>query len=132
MQAQDWFKSKVKELENTSAYKAEALQLKITEKILELLPSRKMNKTLLAEKLNCSKPYITKLLNGGENMTIKKMVEIASVLECDLDIDFFPKERKSHKLTLLKFNPIESEKYTETVKIDETENDECCPFANAV
>lgn len=132
MQAQDWFKSKVKKLENTNDYQTEALQLKINEKILELLQTRKMNKTELAEKLNCSKPYITKLLNGGENLTIKKMVEIAFVLNCNLDIDFIPKEYKSKKFVLLQLDPIQSDNYKEPVEIDEAEDDECCNFAHAV
>jgi len=132
MQAQEWFKSQVKELENTPAFQAEALQIKITEKILELLQSRKMNKSVLAEKLNCSKPYITKLLNGGENLTIKKMAEIAFVLGCNLDIDFFPKEYKSQKFVLLQSNQIQPDNYNEPVEINEAEDDECCNFAHAV
>lgn len=132
MRAQDWFKNQVKELENTPDYQTEAFQLKVTEKIAEVLQQRAMNKTKLAQKLNCSPPYITKLLNGGENLTIKKMLEIAHVLECNLDIDFIPKEYKSQKFLLLKYNQIQPNNFNEPVAIEETPDDQNNNLAHAV
>jgi transcriptional regulator with XRE-family HTH domain len=106
MQAQDWFKNQVNELKETSNYKIESLQLKIIERVLELLENRGLTKGDLAQRLNCSKPYITKLLNGGENLTIKKMVEIAVAIDCNLDIDFIPKEYIPQKFIRLTNNKI--------------------------
>jgi len=41
----------------------------------------------LAQRLGVSKAFVTKLLNGNPNLTIKTMVAIAGALECTLLID---------------------------------------------
>lgn len=44
----------------------------------------------LAEKLNCSPAFITKIFNGKSNLTVKKMIEIARAVEHDLNIQIHP------------------------------------------
>jgi transcriptional regulator with XRE-family HTH domain len=126
MKAQEWFKNQIGALENTPTYKAEVLQLKISEKILELLEHRKMTRADLAKELKCSLPYVSKLINGSENMTIKKMVEIAISLKCDLDIKIVPKEYAG-RLNLINFS-----QYKKPIVIDEVSNGENCNLATAV
>lgn len=90
MEPKDWFKKQIEKYKDDPNYKAEVLQLDVTEQIIELLEKKEISRTQLANKLNCSTAYISKLLNGGENLTIRKLVEIAHTLECSIDIAFIP------------------------------------------
>ncbi len=60
---------------------AEDLILRITEKISRIMKNKNITKSELAERLNTSKAYITKLLNGNPNMTVMTLAKLSAVLE---------------------------------------------------
>jgi transcriptional regulator with XRE-family HTH domain len=64
----------------------EGILIDITEQIVSLMEEKKMSRIKLAEKLKCSPAYITKLLRGDQNLTVKKLVEIALALGTELTI----------------------------------------------
>jgi transcriptional regulator with XRE-family HTH domain len=90
MEPNKWFKNQLDKYKDDPDYKTEVLQLDVTEQIIKHLDAKEISRTQLANKLNCSPAYISKLLNGGENLTIRKLVEIAQTLECSIDIAFIP------------------------------------------
>ncbi|MCX5905344.1 MAG: helix-turn-helix transcriptional regulator [Proteobacteria bacterium] len=57
-----------------------------------------VNRKTLAEKLNVSKAYVTKLLRGNINFTLKTIISVANVLESDIQFDFIPKGQKRRVL----------------------------------
>ena len=57
-----------------------------------------MSQTQLAKKLGFSNAYITKLLNGSENLTLLKLAQIASVLHSTIDVTFVPQSLTMTKL----------------------------------
>lgn len=65
---------------NARAFAAEELILDVTEKIWELLERDDVSKTDLAERLGKSKAYVSQLLNGSRNMTLRTLADIAYVL----------------------------------------------------
>lgn len=85
MSIKDWFHKKHSEYENDVEYQYYYYKTFIVEKILEYLEDNNLSKNHLAEKLNVSPPYISKLLNGG-NLTLKKMIEIFTILGYDYNI----------------------------------------------
>ena len=59
----------------------ERLILEITEKIIELMHEKNITKAELAERLCKSKKFVTKLLNGSINFTVRTIADIFHVLD---------------------------------------------------
>ncbi|MBP6671684.1 MAG: helix-turn-helix transcriptional regulator [Bacteroidetes bacterium] len=88
----EWFAGLLDKYKDDSEYIAEGVLVDITEQILDQVNRQNLSRSQLAQKLNCSNAYISKLLNGSENMTLKKIVQIAQVLDCRLDVALVPKQ----------------------------------------
>jgi transcriptional regulator with XRE-family HTH domain len=58
----------------------EDLILEVTEKICELLEKEKISRKELADRLGKSKGFISQLLNGGRNLTLRTVADILHVL----------------------------------------------------
>lgn len=68
------------DVKNDPEFIAEDLILRITEKISRIMKDKNISKSELAERLNTSKAYITKLLNGNPNMTVMTISKLSAVL----------------------------------------------------
>ena len=79
-----WHKKKIEKFRNDVDYVTEATILGFTEMVVEKMQKTGLSRAELAQKLGVSKPFVTKLLNGNPNMTIKTMVSIAHALECEM------------------------------------------------
>ncbi|MFH1597277.1 MAG: helix-turn-helix transcriptional regulator, partial [Pseudomonadota bacterium] len=58
----------------------EDLILEVTEKLCELLEKEKISRKELADRLGKSKGFISQLLNGGRNLTLRTVADILHVL----------------------------------------------------
>jgi len=58
----------------------EELILEVTETICELLEKEKISRKELADRLGKSKGFISQLLNGGRNLTLRTVADILHVL----------------------------------------------------
>jgi antitoxin component HigA of HigAB toxin-antitoxin module len=58
----------------------EELILEVTETLCELLEKEKISRKELAERLGKSKGFISQLLNGGRNLTLRTVADILHVL----------------------------------------------------
>lgn len=76
--------------QKSTEYKLEYLMIKLTEEMLTRMEELNITRTQLAKKLGVNKSMITKWLSGEENPTLRSLVKIASVLDCDVDISFPP------------------------------------------
>jgi transcriptional regulator with XRE-family HTH domain len=68
----------------TLDYKIESARVDFTEEALGIMAEQGISKADLARKLGVSKPYVTKLLGGGANLTLESMVRLAEALGCSL------------------------------------------------
>jgi predicted XRE-type DNA-binding protein len=59
------------------AYWFEYQQNELFRQVDEYMRSEKINQTELAERLDVSKGYISQILNGNFNYTLKKLIEIS-------------------------------------------------------
>src|SRR6266498_825348 len=84
MQPKKELKLFIEKYRNDPGYILEGVLIDITEQIARLMVEYKMNRVQLANKLKCSPAYITKLMNGDENLTVKKLVQIAMALGADI------------------------------------------------
>ena len=68
------------------AYKREKIVLALTEEMIALMELQNINKSDLADRLGCSKPYVTKILSGTANFTLDTMIQMADALNSELNI----------------------------------------------
>lgn len=64
-------------------YKLERAKLEITEGIVALMEAKGVSKSELAERIDVSPAYITKILRGSTNFTLDTMVKIATALDAE-------------------------------------------------
>ncbi len=81
------------ELLKTQEYWFETLQNDIYRIVAEYLENEKINQSQLAEKLGVSRGYISQIMNGNFNFTLKKLIELSLAVG---------------KAPVLEFKPIES------------------------
>ena len=74
-------------------YELYGVLLDVTEGIVKRMIEQGVRRTDLAERLGTSRAYVTKLLDGQENMTLKTLVRVANALEMKVDTKFIPRER---------------------------------------
>jgi len=66
----------------------EQLLLDVNERILTAMERAGVRKADLAERLGTSRAYITKLLGGPENLTLKTLVRVAMALNSRVELRF--------------------------------------------
>lgn len=91
MKLETWYKEKLEKFREDMDFLTEAATLDFTEKIVDKMQMRGITRADLADKLGVSRPFITKLLNGNPNMTIRTVVSIAHALDCELRLEVCPK-----------------------------------------
>lgn len=97
-----WFKDYLEKFEDDVEFITEKVIIEFTEKIVDRMEKLNLSRTELAKKLGVSKAFITKILNGNPNLTVKTMVSLAKALECKLDIDLCPEGFETRKFFLKK------------------------------
>lgn len=94
MDAQKWYKHLVDKVKDTFEYRFESVILDITEDICRIMKEKNISRSKLAEKLNISRPAVTRMLGGNPNFTLKRLLAVADVLDLELVAGF--KERKDN------------------------------------
>lgn len=106
MDAQQWYNSLVNKIKDTLEYRFETFILDITENICRIMKEKNISRSKLAEKLNISKPAVTRMLDGNPNFTIKRLLTVADALDQELKIDFKEKEIVTSKPIDISLKPM--------------------------
>ncbi|MCU7891775.1 MAG: helix-turn-helix domain-containing protein [Candidatus Thiodiazotropha sp. (ex Ustalcina ferruginea)] len=69
--------------ENQIGYAEEGLILDVTEAIWELLQAKNISKAELANRMGKSKGFVSQILNGSRNMTLRTLADIAFALDAN-------------------------------------------------
>lgn len=88
----EWLRERIAKHKDDPEYLTEGQILMFTEAIVKKMIDDNITRTELAKRLGKSKPFITKLLDGSQNMTIFTMVNVANALGMRLNIDIYPKD----------------------------------------
>lgn len=96
MKTDTWFADKLKEFEGDLEFRTEEMIIEFTEKVVAAMQERDMSRVELAQRLGVSKAFVTKLLNGNPNLTIRTMVSLAAALGCELLLDIQPRAISSY------------------------------------
>ena len=123
MEPREWFNQLLEKYKDDPEYIAEGLLIEITEQILIILEKKKMTRSQLAVKLKCSNAYITKLLSGSQNLTLKKLVDIAVKLDCSIDLALVPQKFQVMRIFTVK----KSESIEFNEKVSNFCQEECEP-----
>ncbi len=76
---------------NTFEYRLEKVLFDVAEQVCKLIESQGVSRSELAQRLAVTPAYVTKLLNGNPNLTIKTLLKLSDALGQTLDIRFAPK-----------------------------------------
>ncbi len=85
----------------------ESLVTEAAELIARLMAEKKVNKAALAKRLNRSRAWITQLLSGKTNMSVRTLAELAYALEAEVKLDAQPAARAnaSRDVRLMRLPP---------------------------
>jgi transcriptional regulator with XRE-family HTH domain len=92
MKPAERFQKLLDKYEDDPRYIAEGLLIDINEQVVRLMERKGINRTQLAALLDVSSAYVTKLLNGNENLTIKQLVRLSAVLDSSVDVAIVPRQ----------------------------------------
>ena len=84
-------RQKLEAARNTFEYRLEKVLFEVAEQTCKLVESQGVTRSELAQRLEVTPAYITKLLNGNPNLTIKSLLRLSDALGHTLDIRFAPK-----------------------------------------
>jgi transcriptional regulator with XRE-family HTH domain len=68
----------------------EALAVEASEAIARLMAEQNLNKADLARRLNKSRAWVTQLLSGKANMTVRTLAEVAYALNAEVKLQTQP------------------------------------------
>jgi transcriptional regulator with XRE-family HTH domain len=88
MNEKTWLEKQLDKNKNDFDFKKEKLILKITESICQSMAEQKLSKAELAKKTKTSRAYITKVLSGDNNYTLKTLLQIAEALNSEIEFIF--------------------------------------------
>jgi len=88
-------KERVRQAPNRDTYQAAKVIEKITNDLYDIMEAQGLNQADLAAKLGTSEAWISKLLQGNHNMTIKTVVTIAHTLGYQFNPEMMP--QKTHR-----------------------------------
>ena len=108
MKQKSWMEDKIDLWQDDAEFLTEEKILEFTERLVFEMKSKKVTRVQLASSLGKSKPFVTKLLKGNVNMTLKTMVSVAHALGCNLHLDLTPKGFRVQTFSVAtNFTPVE-------------------------
>ncbi|WP_444897755.1 helix-turn-helix domain-containing protein [Microbulbifer sp. SSSA005] len=97
------FKDILSRLKNTPEMKAARVQMKLALMLDRVMRRRCMTKADLAEQMNCSRSYVTQALRGDKNFSILSLAKFATVLDCEISVNFIPKDIYEQNFERIKY-----------------------------
>lgn len=86
----EWMKEKLERYKDTFDFKLEELILDITEEMCRAMEEKGIGRAELADELGVSRAFVSKLLNGTPNLTIKTLMKMTDALGRELSIKMPP------------------------------------------
>lgn len=87
----------------------EELILDVTEAIAEQMESQNLLQKDLAKRLNKTKGYVSQLLGGGRNLTLRTISDVADALDCR--VKFLVRKRHHGRSKIVQFPGFEAQEW---------------------
>lgn len=97
MQTSEWLTQYLERYREDADYLVERLLLSINEQIVERMESSGLRRSEIAGRMGVSRPFVTQLLRGNPNITLKTLVRLAGAVDLALDIRLTPRYLKMLK-----------------------------------
>jgi transcriptional regulator with XRE-family HTH domain len=107
-------------------YEREALALRASELIFELMEKEGVSKAQLAERIGASRAHITQALSGARNMTVHTLADLSFVLGHKIELEALPLH--GSKSAVVQYIPANTEKqecFFGTPSDDDCANEYC-------
>ena len=85
-----YLESKVEQFAKNPEFIAHQILIDLMEQVLACMDSQGLRSKDLAERLEVSRSYVTRLLEGQPNLTIRSVANIATALNCTVNISLRP------------------------------------------
>ncbi len=79
------------------------LIMEVTETLCELLEKEKVSRKELADRLGKSKGFVSQLLNGGRNLTLRTVADILYVLGYKVSLTPYKEARQKQESNIIEF-----------------------------
>lgn len=76
--------------EHRRLLRQEELIVEVTEALARALKEVEMTQSELAERLGKTKGFVSQILGGGRNLTLRTLSDVADALECSIQVEIFP------------------------------------------
>lgn len=86
MDYQEWFREQLRTYEKEPEFILDGILLDINETICSELEKKGMSRKEFARRLNVSPAYVTKLLRGDPNLTLRSLINISQAPGLSLDV----------------------------------------------
>ena len=87
----DSLRDKLNAARNTFEYRLERVLFGLSEEISSQINAQGLTRTEFARRLDASPAYVTKILNGYQNVTVKSLLKISDALGTELSVTLSPR-----------------------------------------
>lgn len=96
--AAERFAAMGKELRKDGRLQIDAAKVEISEQIFQIMEEKDVTEAELARRLETSRAYVNKVLQGSTNFTIESLVKIGIALGCELKLELSENEKQEKDL----------------------------------
>lgn len=100
-----WLETWLARGENRKLHAEEALILEVTEKLLEAMEKQQINQNELAARLGKSRAFVSQILNGSRNMTLRTLADICFALHLAPELELVMEEDASQSVQKVQWEP---------------------------
>ena len=92
-----WLDAKMVEWDRDPDFILEGVLIEVTERICGLMQQKRISRAELARRVGKSRAYITRLLNGPRNLTLRTVTQLAIALEEGIEV-FIPSSLREDRV----------------------------------
>jgi transcriptional regulator with XRE-family HTH domain len=82
------------EIEDASGLRQEELIVEVTEALARALRTSGLTRSQLATRLGRTRGFISQVLGGGRNLTLRTLADLAGALGCRVRVNLLPEKRR--------------------------------------
>jgi len=111
--AAERFANLVKKQKQDGSLQIDEAKLELSEQIFQAMKNKGISEAELSRRLDVSRAYVNKVLQGDTNFTIETLVKIGLALECEFKFKFVEKEVDiiDAEIVYIKEKPISEPKF---------------------
>lgn len=91
LKVSEWYEQYIARFRDTPEFQTERVLVDIGEQIVSQMESQEITRAELARRLGVSRPFVTRLLTGNPNLTVKTLVRVASAVGLVVDVSLEPR-----------------------------------------